>query len=210
LSRTRTGVSTFVLERDMCDVDEAVNPPKELTVRIVAGTAKGRTLRTPRSADVIRPTADRVRQTLFDVLGQSCEGLRVLDLFAGTGALSLEALSRGASQAVLVDAGKEAQALCRSNAKALGFELQVEVIALTVVAALEVLATRKACFDLVFSDPPYALRAGSEVVARVTEGGLLGPGGRVVVEHSRAEAVTAALPLLDRRAFGDTVVSIFG
>ena len=179
-------------------------------MRIVAGTAKGRVLQTPRGADVIRPTADRVRQTLFDVLGQWCEGQAVLDLYAGTGALALEALSRGASRAVLVDSGREAQGLCRANARALGFEDRVELLPLSVAAALALLQKRGQAFDLIFADPPYALRAGAGVLARVAEGGLLAPGGRVVVEHERSEVVEGPLPLLDQRRFGGTLVSIFG
>lgn len=179
-------------------------------MRIVAGTAKGRVLQTPRGADVIRPTADRVRQTLFDVLGQWCEGFRVLDLFAGTGALGLEALSRGAARAVLVDSGREAQGLCRANAAALGFLDRVELLPVPVAAALGLLVKRGEAFELIFSDPPYALRAGGEVLARVVEGGLLAPGGRLVLEHARGEAVEGPLPLLDQRRFGDTLVSIFG
>jgi 16S rRNA (guanine966-N2)-methyltransferase len=179
-------------------------------VRIVAGTAKGRQLLTPRSADVIRPTADRVRQTLFDVLGQRLEGLQVLDLYAGTGALGLEALSRGASRAVLVDSGRESQSLCRANAKALGFEDRVELLPMPVAPALRALVARQAAFQLVFVDPPYALRAGSEALAQVAAGGLLEAGGRMVVEHARHEALTSPWPLLDQRRFGETLVSIFG
>jgi 16S rRNA (guanine(966)-N(2))-methyltransferase RsmD len=159
---------------------------------------------------VIRPTADRVRQTLFDVLGQWCDGLTVLDLFAGTGALALEALSRGAARAVLVDSGKEALALCRANVAALGFEPQVEVLAMTASSALRLLGRRQAPFDLIFADPPYALQAGTSVLEGVVAGGLLSPGGRVVIEHAGDEAIVPALALLDQRRFGDTVTSIYG
>src|SRR4051794_21286152 len=96
-------------------------------MRIVAGTARGRPLEGPKAAG-IRPTADRVRETLFNVLGQFLDGERVLDLFAGTGALSLEALSRGASSAVLVDRDRAAIGLCERNATSLGFRDRVELI----------------------------------------------------------------------------------
>src|SRR5512132_3323905 len=95
-------------------------------MRIIAGTAKGRALKGPRGAG-LRPTADRVRESIFNVLGQWLDGLRVLDLFAGTGALGLEAVSRGAREAVLVDSGREALQLCRENAEALGMAAQVQV-----------------------------------------------------------------------------------
>src|SRR5689334_4596427 len=108
-------------------------------MRIVAGSARGRALKGPRSA-AIRPTADRVRESIFNILGQWLDGQRVLDLYAGTGALGLEAVSRGAARAVLVDSGKEAVSLCRQNAKDLGFGGQVTVVAMPVERAVEALA----------------------------------------------------------------------
>lgn len=181
-------------------------------MRIVAGTAKGRTLAAPKSDDVIRPTADRVRETLFNVLGQWCDGFKVLDVFAGTGALALEALSRGAASAVLVDAGREAQTLCRKNAEALGFAAQVELLAMPAVKALELLAKRGASFDLIFSDPPYRLEAGVDVLEAISSGGLLSAGGRAVIEHAATEKLPGTIGRLERvdeRKFGATVVSIF-
>jgi 16S rRNA (guanine966-N2)-methyltransferase len=181
-------------------------------MRIVAGTARGRVLKTPAKADVIRPTADRVRETLFNVLGQWCEGLEVLDLFAGTGALGLEAVSRGASRAVLVDSGREALALCRENAEALGFKAVVEVLASPVDRALVTLGQRKAPFDLVFADPPYALKAGLKVLEGLAANGLLKPGARVVIESDEAEELpetVGALAQVDRRIFGATGVTIY-
>jgi len=181
-------------------------------MRIVAGTAKGRRLLGPRSEKAIRPTADRVRQTLFDVLGQRCDGLRVLDLFSGTGALGLEAVSRGAARATLVDSAREAQALCSQNATALGFSGVVEVMALPAAKAIEVLGARGARFELVFVDPPYALKVGEEIVAALEERRLVAEAGRVIVEHSMHEALApelGGLKLEDERRFGETVVSIY-
>jgi len=181
-------------------------------VRIVAGSARGRVLATPKAADRIRPTADRVRETLFNVLGQTCEGLHVLDLFAGTGALALEALSRGAAKAVLVDSGREAQGLIRQNAKALGFEGQVELLAVPVERALEVLGRRGERFELVFSDPPYRLEQAAKVLEALEAQGLLAEGAVVVVEHDKREAApeqAGGLQRIDQRRFGDTVVSIY-
>jgi 16S rRNA (guanine966-N2)-methyltransferase len=179
-------------------------------MRIVAGSARGRTLKTPRGSDVTRPTADRVRETIFNVLGQTCEGLRVLDLFAGTGALGLEAVSRGAERAVLVDSGREAIALCRENTEALGFSDRVEVRSAPVKKALERLATEGARFELVFSDPPYALRAGLEVLTALEA--IVVPQGVAVIEHERAEVLPEQVGHFrreDERSFGVTVVSIF-
>ncbi len=179
-------------------------------MRIIAGTARGRTLEGPKNADRIRPTADRVRQTIFDVLGQFFDRVRVLDLYAGTGALALEALSRGASHATLVDSDKEAQGLCRANAQSIGFAGQIELLAMPVERALQVLSRRAERFDLVFADPPYALLAVSSIVLGV--GPLLSPEGRLVVEHDRREEAPleqGALTRVDQRRFGDTMVSIY-
>lgn len=179
-------------------------------MRIVAGTARGRRLKTPRSAATIRPTADRVRETLFNVLGQWAEGLVVLDLFAGTGALALEALSRGARHAVLVDRDREAIALCRSNAEELGFLDRVRVISSPVERAMEQLEREGAQFDLIFVDPPYASVQASQVLPRLE--GLLEPGGRACLEHDRREElpeVVGRLRRSDERRFGDTLVTVY-
>ena len=178
-------------------------------MRIVGGSRRGRRLLSPRSS-AIRPTADRVRESLFNVLGQQLDGGEVLDLYAGTGALSLEALSRGAERAVLVDAAGEAAELCRKNAVALGFEGQATVLRLTAGGAVELLERQGRHFALAFADPPYAARAGSWLVGAVAP--LLDEGGRLVVEHDRREELpeaSATLFRVDQRRFGDTVLSFY-
>jgi 16S rRNA (guanine(966)-N(2))-methyltransferase RsmD len=180
-------------------------------VRIVAGTARGRPLRAPKGKG-IRPTADRVRETVFNVLGQWMEGRRVLDLYAGTGALGLEALSRGADRAVLVDDDREAARLCRENADALGFSGRVEILALPVPRAAQLLAQRQERFDLVFADPPYAARALPDVLELVARHRLLLPGGTLVIEHDRREPAPEAeaeFARADQRRFGGTLVSLY-
>ena len=143
-------------------------------MRIVAGSAKGRALSGPKATSKhIRPTADRVRETLFNVLGQWLEGQRVLDLYAGTGALGLESVSRGASGVVLVDSDREAQALCRANTDALGFTAQVELLAMPVARALDSLGKRGERFQLIFAEPQH-LEAGRPPGGRLV--GVLAPG----------------------------------
>lgn len=181
-------------------------------MRIIAGTAKGRALLGPKEPSGIRPTADRVRETLFNVLGQWMHELQVLDLFAGTGALALEALSRGASGAVLVDADRQAVALCRANAERLGFSSQVEVVASKVDQALASLGQKGRSFDLVFIDPPYAAQVSTETVGALVRNAVLAPGARVVVEHDKRELVPEKIERLsriDERKFGDTVVTVY-
>ncbi len=178
-------------------------------MRIVAGSARGRTLKGPKGPG-LRPTADRVRETLFNVLGQWLEGHAVLDLYAGTGALAFEALSRGASRAVLVDNGREALKLCRENAHDLGMESQVEIVAGSVEA--RTLARLRGPFHLVFADPPYAAQTPAGVLELVEQAGVVAPGGLLVVEHDKRVEAPPALGSLtqeDQRRFGDTTVTFY-
>jgi 16S rRNA (guanine(966)-N(2))-methyltransferase RsmD len=173
-------------------------------VRIVGGEARGRTLHAV-PGSTTRPTADRVRQSLFDVLGQRCDGLAVLDLYAGTGALALEALSRGAAAATLVEKDAKACAVIERNVAELGFGARCTLLRDDVGRAL--LRQRRAPFGLVFSDPPYALRAAQATLDAVAT--LLAPGGRLVLEMDKREPLPAGLALLDDRLYGDTRVAIF-
>jgi 16S rRNA (guanine966-N2)-methyltransferase len=180
-------------------------------MRIIAGTAKGRGLAAPKDSK-IRPTSDRVRESVFNVLGQWCEGEVVLDLFSGTGALALEALSRGATRAVLVDASKEGFLLSKKNAETLGFGAQVEVLGQPADRAVAELGKRGEKFTLVFMDPPYAQRAIEDLLTALVAAGVLAPGARVVAEHGKKEPVSEVVAGLSRtfaRVFGDTQVSIF-
>ena len=174
-------------------------------MRIVGGEARGRPLRAVPGRST-RPTSDRVRQSLFDVLGQRCDGLRVLDLFAGTGALGLEALSRGAEAATLVDEDKDACAVALRNAESLGYAARCTVMREDVFRAL---ARLPGPYDLVFSDPPYAARASGRILEALAKGPLLAGGGRAVLERDRREPlpeVPAGLRLVEERRYGDTVL----
>jgi 16S rRNA (guanine966-N2)-methyltransferase len=180
-------------------------------MRIIAGTARGRRLLTPRTRS-IRPTADRVRESIFNVLGQALNGEEVLDLFAGTGALALEALSRGAAKAVLVDRDRESVRLCEANARMLGFGGRVHVLALSVDQALKRLERDGERFDLILADPPYAARVVPKIVGTLGAGALLNPGGILCVEHDKresAQSTAGRLGKVDERRFGDSVVSIY-
>ena len=180
-------------------------------MRIVAGTHRGRALLGPRGPGM-RPTADRVRESLFNLLGQRFEGGTVLDLYAGTGALAFEALSRGMTAAVLVDSGVESERLVEANARALGFESSVTFLRMPVERALMKLGSERQRFELVLADPPYAAGASAGVVESVRTAGVLAPGGILCVEQGRREAVPpggTGLTPLDQRRFGDTVVSLY-
>jgi len=155
-------------------------------VRIIAGRLRGRVLQAPAGAST-RPTADRVREALFSMLASrlgSFEELRVADLFAGSGALGFEALSRGATHATFVETDAKAAAAIRSNAEKLGL-----ADATRVVAGSALRLPRSDPFDLVFADPPYAAGSGSSVVKAVSDAGWLASGGWMSVETERGERV---------------------
>lgn len=179
-------------------------------MRIVGGSHRGRTLQAPPGLTT-RPTSDRVRQSLFDVLGQRCDGLSVLDLYAGTGALALEALSRGAARAVLVEKDRAAIDAIEENVRALRLGELCDVRKDDVVHALDALAREQEAFDLVFCDPPYAQHKAQGTLNALAKLGLVRPGGRVVLEGEEAEAaleLAEGCVLDDERVYGDTVVRI--
>lgn len=181
-------------------------------MRIVAGVAKGRAIAGPKKSKAIRPTADRVRESIFNILGQWMDGLSVLDLFAGTGALGLEAMSRGAVSLVLVDQDKEALSLCRENAEALGFFPKTRIVASPVQKALEQLSREQRKFELVFADPPYAARVVADLLEALEQSAVLSDGGTFVIEHDKREEAPelhAGFQRVDQRKFGDTQVSFY-
>lgn len=170
-------------------------------VRISAGRWKGRALEVPAAA---RPTSSRAREALFDILGPRLAGARVLDLHAGSGAIGLEALSRGARSALLVDVDAAA---ARRNVRRIGADPGAEVLECDSREAMRILASRGAVFDLVFSDPPYVETSG----ALSDLGRLLEPGGALVVQ-SDAGALVESPPGLVRtseRAYGRNVFHFF-
>jgi len=173
-------------------------------MRIVAGRHKGRRLRTPAGAGT-RPTADRVREALFSILG-SVEGMRVLDLYAGSGALGLEALSRGAEAATFVDSARPALTAIRDNLDATGEE--GEVVAADALSWLRTVSGRDPRFDLVFCDPPYD--AAARVAERLGEllPGVASPQALIVTESSKRNPLLLDLPLADERTYGDTRIAI--
>jgi len=178
-------------------------------VRIVGGEARGRPLRAVPGQGT-RPTADRVRQSLFDALGQRMDGLSVLDLYAGTGALALEAVSRGAARAVLIESDARACGVIFHNLAALKYEHVCRVIRGELPDALQQLQGER--FDLVFSDPPYALRAAQRILDALPANHLLAPSARVVLETDRREPLPvppAGVSLVDERRYGDTRALIF-
>lgn len=176
-------------------------------MRVVGGRLRGRALVAPASHD-IRPTSDRLRESLFDVLTHRypdrLEGARVVDLFAGSGALGIEALSRGATFALFVDNGAEARALLRANVEALALGGVTRIWRAD--ATLLGRAPAGPLFDLAFLDPPYRQGLAGPALAALAAGGWLSPQGLAVVEEDAHAEIVApeAWARIDERVYGDT------
>jgi len=176
-------------------------------MRVVGGRLRGRALKGPQS-QTIRPTADRLRESLFNILihayGDPIEGARVLDLFAGTGALGIEALSRGAAFALFVDDGVEARALLRGNVEALGLGGTTKVFRRDATQLGPAHPVEP--FSLVFTDPPYGKGLAEKALASARDGGWLMPGALAIVEEAVAASFNTpeGFEELERRAYGDT------
>ena len=181
-------------------------------MRIVAGRFKGRTLEAPGDA-ALRPTSDKVRQAIFNIIEHgfasdfSLEGARAVDLFAGTGALGLEALSRGAKYCLFIEYAAESRAIIRENVEALGLTGASKIWRrdATNLGALDTLSP----FDLAFLDPPYRKGLLVPALKGLASGGWLNPGALVVAEAAEDEAVPAVegYELLDDRVYGDTRIA---
>lgn len=182
-------------------------------MRVVAGKARGRRLKVP-GGGRLRPTGDRVKEALFSILG-SRFGLpagAVLDLFAGTGSLGIEALSRGATQAVFVEKGRRAASFIRSNLARAGLSASAEILNEGVESALAKLARQGRSFSLLLADPPYDRGTVSPLLKLLGRAKVLAPSSVVVVEHSVRELPQdryGGLALVDRRRYGDTCLSFY-
>ncbi|MDQ8726832.1 16S rRNA (guanine(966)-N(2))-methyltransferase RsmD [Bradyrhizobium sp. LHD-71] len=176
-------------------------------MRVVGGRLRGRTIASPASRE-IRPTADRLRESLFNILvhgyGDPISGARVLDLFAGTGALGIEAVSRGAAFALFIDNGAEARALLRQNVEALGLGGVTKVFRRDATKLGPAHPVER--FTLAFLDPPYGKGLAEQALASLSEGGWLAPQALIVVEEALSAKFVApdAFEELERRAYDDT------
>ncbi len=178
-------------------------------MRIVGGKFKGRSLKSPTSS-LVRPTSDRLRETVFNILAHgyddACEGARVIDLFAGTGALGIEALSRGAALAVFVDDSNEGRALLRANMETLGLG-GISRIMRRDATKLGPMPPQDT-FTLVFLDPPYGKDLAPRALVSLRDGGWLADGALCVIEEEADAQVSLpeGFTALDRRETGDTQV----
>jgi 16S rRNA (guanine(966)-N(2))-methyltransferase RsmD len=181
-------------------------------MKITGGKYRGALIEAPRGRTT-RPALSRVRRALFDTLRPWIEGGRVLDLFAGSGAFVLEALSRGAQSAIAIDLDRAAVRAIRGNAKTAGVKEPLEVFCNDALAAIPVLARRRLQFEVVLVAPPYWKDLQSRALAALDATALVDPGGVVVVQRDRAEAYAA--PVLERlvcereKRYGNTVIELY-
>ncbi|MFN8641386.1 MAG: 16S rRNA (guanine(966)-N(2))-methyltransferase RsmD [Candidatus Binatia bacterium] len=182
-------------------------------MRVIAGSAKGRRLEAPKGHRV-RPTADRVKEALFSMLGSRTDlaDAAVLDLFAGSGALGIEALSRGAAAVTFVEQDHGARRVLQANLARCGFADRAQVLAQPAQSALERLAVSGARFDGVVMDPPYGRQLADRALTAVAGVGLVQAGGWVAVEHHQDDhlaEVYGDLRLTTAKRYGKTIVSLF-
>ncbi|WP_281887721.1 16S rRNA (guanine(966)-N(2))-methyltransferase RsmD [Paenibacillus sp. YYML68] len=179
-------------------------------MRVISGSAKGRPLKAVPGMGT-RPTTDKVKEAIFSMIGPYFDGGKVLDLFAGTGGLSIEALSRGMDRAVLADTDKKAIETIRLNLEATRMTEQAEVYRNDAMRALKALGKRGQQFDLVFLDPPYKQKVIGDLLEQLVADRLLTESARVVIEHpadDRYDEPPAGLEWLRRAEYGDTAVTI--
>ena len=178
-------------------------------MRIIAGELRGRRLLSPEGRRT-RPTSDRLRETLFNILSSRIPNAVVLDLFAGTGALGLEAVSRGAASAVLVDGSAAAVSLIARNIQLFSIEKKVRVIRWDILRNLNPLRNIEPLFDLIFLDPPYSQGMVVPALRRLVESRSMAGEARIVIEHSVSETIASDIPgleLCDQRTYGKTIVT---
>ncbi len=181
-------------------------------MRIISGASKGRKLKAP-SGRSLRPTSDRVKESIFNILGDEVKGKAVLDLFAGTGNLGIEALSRGAAKVVFVEKSRPALRMIERNLQTTGLRARSEVFPLDVTRAIGTLAKREECFDLILMDPPYRKGWIERVMERFRQTPIHHEGSLLVIEHDRREPLPEGIEgwqVIKQRQLGDTVVSFLG
>ncbi|MCK8823600.1 16S rRNA (guanine(966)-N(2))-methyltransferase RsmD [Fuchsiella alkaliacetigena] len=178
-------------------------------MRVIAGKAKGQKLKSS-STQQVRPTSDRVKESLFNILGTAVRETKVLDLYAGFGGLGIEALSRGAKEATFIEKSRQQVEIIQENLSRTGFSEQAQVIKGEVLAKLHFLTTHS--FDIILLDPPYEADLVEPTIAKIMDLDLLQKAGVIVVEQSvqqEAQENLAALELIRNREYGNTRLSLY-
>jgi len=180
-------------------------------MRVIGGNARGRRLKVPKG-QAVRPTPNRVKEALFNILPHDLSGIKLLDLFAGTGNVSIEAISRGAAKAILIDSSEKSGKVIGENLRNLGFTDRAHVRIAPVSRALRSLARQGESFDMIFLDPPYEHNLINACLEAIARSNLLRASGTLVIEHSAREQPEVeydSLILKDQRKYGDTWLSFF-
>lgn len=177
-------------------------------MRVIAGKYRGRTLKSPKH-EGIRPTADRVKEAMFNILGARIQGAAFLDLFAGTGGIAIEAISRGAASAILADQSYSSIKLIRQNIKILDSDEKVRVLHLSYDRAIDLLAKERIQFDLVFLDPPFEAGILTQAVKRILERNLLKDEGIIIAEYPRKFYLDVPDLQGETRNYGDICLTFF-
>ena len=180
-------------------------------MRVISGSSKKRSLRTLKGLG-LRPTPDRVREAIFNIIASELPGRMVLDLFAGSGSLGIEALSRGAKEAVFIETHLEAVRILKENLKSCRFSDRGTVIRWRVETGIKLLEKKRKSFDLVFLDPPYDKALIVRTLKALSPSNILKSGSMVIAQHSLRETfpeLLGRLVLEDQRRYGETLVSFF-
>lgn len=178
-------------------------------MRIISGTSKGRKLVTPRS-QFLRPTSDRVKESIFNILQDEIVGKVVLDLFAGTGNLGIEALSRGAKKTIFVEKGRQALRLIQRNLTQFGLEERSEILPKDANRAIGILKQKGESFDLILMDPPYLKGLIQKTLMKLNSHQIYHKDSILVIEHNRREPLSIVMEgwnLIRQRRIGDTLIS---
>jgi 16S rRNA (guanine(966)-N(2))-methyltransferase RsmD len=179
-------------------------------MRIIAGKYKGRSLKTLTGLET-RPTTDKIKEALFSMIGPYFNGGNVLDLYAGTGNLGFEAISRGCNHAIFIDQNPKAIQLIHENAQNLNVHDQIEIYRNDAARALKKLAKRDLLFDYIFLDPPYHLRQIEKIITEITLKTLLHPDGIIVIEHEKQyqiNPIKSGYQLIKENTHGISTLSI--
>jgi 16S rRNA (guanine966-N2)-methyltransferase len=180
-------------------------------LRVIAGIARGRKLKAPKGVNT-RPTTDKIKESMFNIIQANIEGRDVLDLFAGTGALGIEAISRGASSAIFVDSDIYACKTIIENLTALGFDINAVVMRKDILLALKALSKESKSFDLIFMDPPYGSGLELSTLLDLVKFNIIREGGIIVIEHSSKDALpqnVGPVKQLKEREYGTTKLTFY-
>lgn len=180
-------------------------------MRIIAGKYKSRVIQIPRSIKV-RPMQDRVKESIFNILGKNCIGAKVLDLFSGSGSLGMEALSRGAAEVTFIDNNRTCIETIRKNLKTINIEKNVSVIRSDALKAIKRFGAEKESFDLIFLDPPYYMGLIEKALLAIDRYGIMNDSSVVIAHYFKKEIVPESIGrirLMRQNLYGDKIISFY-